>query len=95
VSTVGAVLYDLLTAYLVLLLFRLVVDWVIALSKSFRPSGLLAAAFEVTYSVTDPPLRLLRRFIQPLRVGRGFAIDLSFFVLVVLVLVLRDVVLRL
>jgi hypothetical protein len=31
---------------------------------------------EATYTVTDPPLRFLRRFIKPIRIG-AVAIDLS------------------
>ena len=34
------------------------------------------------YTLTDPPLKLLRRIIPPLRVG-GVALDLSFLVLLI------------
>jgi YggT family protein len=36
--------------------------------------------FEVVYTLTDPPLRALRRVIPPLRIGQ-VAIDLGFLVL--------------
>ena len=42
---------------------------------------------EVVYSITDPPLKFLRRFIPPLRLG-GIALDLSFLVLFILVNIL-------
>ena len=42
---------------------------------SARAPGLVAA--EVIYTVTDPPIRLFRRFIPPLRVG-AIAIDFGF-----------------
>jgi YggT family protein len=39
---------------------------------------------EAIYTVTDPPLKFLRRFIPPLRLGQ-VSLDLSFLVLVLLI----------
>ncbi|HWB66893.1 MAG TPA: YggT family protein [Mycobacteriales bacterium] len=74
-----------------LLLVRLVMDYVMMFARSFRPSGAAAALLEVAYSVTDPPLRALRRVIPPLRLG-SVALDLSFLVLFIAVSVLISVV---
>jgi YggT family protein len=63
-----------------LLLFRVIMSYVMMFSRTFRPTGVFAAGLEIAYSVTDPPLRLLRRLIPPLRLGR-MPIDLSFIVL--------------
>lgn len=63
-----------------LLLLRLVMDYVMMFARNFRPSGILAAGLELAYTVTDPPLRALRRVIPPLRLGQ-FSLDLSFIVL--------------
>jgi YggT family protein len=54
----------------------------------------VVVVLEATYTVTDPPLKLLRRFIPPLRLG-GVALDLSFFVLMIIVYILISVVSRL
>jgi YggT family protein len=70
----------LLWALVGLLLLRLVMDYVMMFARNFRPSGVLAAGLELAYSVTDPPLRALRRVIPPLRLGQ-FSLDLSFIVL--------------
>ena len=42
------------------------------------------------YSVTDPPIKALRRVIPPLRIG-NFALDLSFLIVLVLAYVLLRV----
>ena len=81
---VGAVLYYALTVFLVILLFRLVMDWVFQFARSWRPGKAMVVVLEATYTVTDPPLKLLRRVIPPLRLG-GVALDLSFFVLMIIV----------
>jgi YggT family protein len=47
---------------------------------------------ELVWSVTDPPLRALRRVIPPLRIG-GISLDLASLVLLVIVWVLMAFVL--
>ncbi|MDQ1727197.1 MAG: YggT family protein [Frankiaceae bacterium] len=80
-----------LQLFLLVLFVRVVFDWVMALSRSWRPTGPLVVLLEIVYSVTDPPLRLLRRFIPSLRLG-GFSLDLAFIVLVILIYVLISAV---
>ena len=78
----NAVLYYiglLLYLYGIVLFARFVMSWVLQLTQ-YRPSGIAAVLFEFVYSVTDPPLNLLRRWIPPLNMGRA-SIDVSFIVL--------------
>ncbi len=90
-STVGQLLSAVLYIFLLFLIFRLIMEWVFTLSRNYRPSGVMAITLEITYTVTDPPLKALRRVIPPLRIG-GFAVDLAFLLLFILVGILRSVV---
>jgi len=81
---VGSLLYILLGLFFVLLIARLVLDYIQMFARSWRPSGPLLVIAEVIYTITDPPLKALRRVIPPLRIG-SVSLDLSFLVLVVLV----------
>ena len=81
---VGSLIYILLWLFFVLLIARLVLDYVQMFARSWRPSGPLLVIAEVIYTITDPPLKALRRVIPPLRIG-SVTLDLSFLVLVVLV----------
>lgn len=83
-SPVGQVLILVLWLFFILLIARLVLDYVQMFARSWRPSGPLLVVAEVVYTVTDPPLRALRKVIPPLRLG-SITLDLSFLVLVVLV----------
>jgi YggT family protein len=74
-----------------LLIVRLIMDYVMMFARNFRPTGVVAAVLELAYSVTDPPLRALRRIIPPLRLG-NFSLDLSFIVLFISAYVLIDVI---
>jgi YggT family protein len=73
----------LLYIFLALLFARFIIDLVMAFSRGFRPTGALLVIFEIVFTITDPPMRFLRRFIPPLRLG-GVAIDLSFLLLFIL-----------
>ena len=77
---------QLIVVYVYVLFARMNMSFVLAFSRS-RPTGAAAGAFETVYTVTDPPLKALRRVIPDLRIG-NFALDLSF---IVLVIVLRIV----
>ena len=89
-SPVGAVLVIVLWIYFGVLLARLVFDYVQMFARSWRPSGPLVVLLEVIYSVTDPPLKALRRVIPPLRLG-NVAFDLGFLVLIIGIQILIQV----
>ena len=76
-------------AYVILLFGRFVFDLIVTINRGFRPSGPLLIVAEVVYTATDPPLRLLRRWIPPLRIG-SVAIDLGFTLLLIILLVLAS-----
>ncbi len=84
------VLTYVLTIYLVILIGRMIFGWVQVFARDWRPSGVLLILAEAIFTVTDPPLKFLRRFIPPLRLG-AVAMDLSFMVLFVVVLILLEV----
>jgi len=90
-SVVATIALYLLYIFLGLLIVRLVVDWTMVFARNWRPTGAVAAVLELAYSVTDPPLRALRRVIPPLRLG-SFAVDLAFIVVFVVVGALISVV---
>jgi YggT family protein len=83
------VLTYLLTIYLVLLVGRMIFGWIQVFSRSWHPRGIVLVIAEAVFTATDPPLKFLRRYIRPLRIGT-VAMDLSFMVLFIVVLILLD-----
>ena len=83
-SPVGQVVILVLWLFFILLIGRLILDYVQMFARSWRPKGPLLVVAEAIYTVTDPPLRALRKVIPPLKLG-SISLDLSFLVLVVLV----------
>ena len=84
------VLRYVLTIYLVLLVGRMIFGWIQVFAREWRPTGIVLVVAEAIFTVTDPPLKFLRRFIPPLRLGM-VAMDLSFMVLFIVVLILLEV----
>ena len=79
--------------FLGLMLIRLVFDWVQVLARSWSPRGPVLFVLEIVYSVTDPPILFVRRFVPPLRLG-AVALDTSFLTVLLVVYLLRTVLLR-
>ena len=90
----GGLIEGLLWFFIALLWIRFVVDWVQIFARSWTPRGVLLVALEVVYSITDPPIKALRRVIPPLRIG-SITLDLSFLIVMVLAYVLLSLNARL
>lgn len=90
-SILFQVVYLLLYLFLLVLFARFVMSMVMSFGRRWRPGRGAAASLEVVWSVTDPPLKALRRVIPPLRLG-NVSFDLASLVLLVIVFVLMSFV---
>jgi len=66
-----------------LLIARVVVEFIRSFSRDWRPKGFTVVVLEVILTLTDPPVRLLRRLIPQLTIG-AVRFDLSIMVLLLL-----------
>lgn len=87
---VAGILNALILLYIFVLLARLVMDYIPLFNRDWRPKGAGLVAAEVVYTITDPPIKLLRRFIPPLRVG-AVAIDFAFAITIFLCFILLGI----
>ena len=71
---------------------RIIIDYVRMFKRDWRPTPFISTIFEVIYSITDPPIKFVQRFVPPLRVG-GIALDLSFIVILIALSLLQRVIL--
>lgn len=79
----GQIITTILWLYFLVLLARFVIDLVQMLSREWEPKGIVLLLCEFVYTLTDPPLKLLRKLIPPLKIGQ-VTLDLSFLVLIIL-----------
>lgn len=89
-NTVGQWVAFALSIYWFILIVRIVFDFVQMLNRGWTPRGVLLFLAEVVYTITDPPLKFLRRFIKPVRIG-SVSFDLAFLILIILIQILIQV----
>ena len=75
-SILGFVLF----AFWLLLIARVVVEFIRSFARDWRPRGFMVVVLEVIMTLTDPPVKLLRRIIPQLTIG-AVRFDLSIMVL--------------
>lgn len=82
-NIVASTLRFVVFLFFIILLGRLVLDWVQAFARDWRPRGAILVVAELVYTITDPPLKALRKIIPPLTLGT-LRLDLAFLVLMLL-----------
>ncbi|MGI8887607.1 MAG: YggT family protein [Nocardioidaceae bacterium] len=87
---VGAVIEFVLWSYFVLLLARIACEWLQMFARSWQPVGPALVSLEFVYTATDPPIKLFRRFVPPLRLGNA-ALDLSILFVLLICYLLRSI----
>ena len=79
-TVIGVLLYRLLEIFFYLLLARVIIDYIMIFSRSWQPRGFVLMLVDVVFRITDPPMRFVRRFVPPLRIGQ-VSFDIGFLVL--------------
>lgn len=79
-SLIFNLLHTALNIFILALVGRLILDYARIFASSWRPKGIVLAVAEFIYAITDPPVKFVRRFVPPLRLG-PVALDLSFIVI--------------
>ncbi|CAB4689659.1 MAG: YggT family protein [Actinobacteria bacterium] len=90
-GAIVGIIYWALNLFLLALIGRLILDYIRIFSPNWRPRGVVLALAELIYSITDRPLRFVRQFVPPLRLG-AVSLDLSFIVVFFVVQLLMRLV---
>ena len=86
-----AVVYFILLIFWLLLIGRIIIEFIRSFARDWQPSGFVVVVLEAIFTVTDPPVKFLRRLIPPVNLG-GVRLDLSIMVLLFGVFILMSVV---
>ncbi|MEZ5213075.1 MULTISPECIES: YggT family protein [unclassified Gordonia (in: high G+C Gram-positive bacteria)] len=78
------ILYLVLFLYWLLLIARLVVEFVQSIARRWRPRGFTVVVVETVFTLTDPPLKAIRRVLKPVDLG-SVRLDLSLFLVLIVV----------
>jgi YggT family protein len=88
VSSIASIISSLLNLYVFILIARLVLEYVAIFARDWRPKGPLLLLSEMVYTLTDPPLKTIRKVVPNLRIG-SVSLDLSFIVLLLAIQITR------
>jgi YggT family protein len=88
---IALIAYWALQLYFYALIGRLILDLLMSVNPSFRPKGILLPVAEIIFTLTDPPMNFLRRYIKPVRVG-AIALDFAWTALVLAVVFAQGLV---
>jgi YggT family protein len=89
-AIVGYIIYLVLWLFLLVLIGRMILSWVPVLVRDWEPRGAMLVVAETIYTITDPPLRMLRKVLKPVRIG-NMMLDLAFLGLWLMILILMRV----
>ncbi len=93
-TIVGSSLYLVLQVYLIILIARIVIDYVFLFARDWRPTGAVLVLVELIFTLTDPPIKLLQRVVPPIRVGQfDFQLTVVFLILFIAIRILSSLVL--
>lgn len=73
-----------------LLLARIVIEMIQSFSRAWQPGRAFSIVGEVIFTITDPPVKALRKAIPPMPMG-GVQLDMSVLVLFFILMIIRMV----
>jgi YggT family protein len=79
-----------LLLFTVFLFGRLAISFIAAYSRSWKPKGFSLVIVETVLTVTDPPVKTIRRVVPPLDLG-GVKLDFSILILLILTSIVMTV----
>lgn len=93
VSLISSIVYYALLVFFLLMWSRFVFDLAQSFSRGWRPRGAVLVLAEVTYTVTDPPIKAVRKVLPPVRLG-SVVLDFGWSLIMLAVVVLMGVFAR-
>ncbi|GGL06374.1 YggT family protein [Salinibacterium xinjiangense] len=91
VSIIALILTLALTIFIVVMWARFILDLARTFARRWRPQGFTLVIAEAVFVITDPPIKLVRRGVPPLRIG-GAAIDFSWSIVMLAAIILNSIV---
>ncbi|RKR74300.1 YggT family protein [Frondihabitans australicus] len=90
IHLIATIVYIALLIFFLLMWARFIYDLTQSVSRSYRPKGALLVLADVTYTVTDPPIRALRRVLPPIRLG-SVSLDFGWSIVMLVVVILMSI----
>jgi len=93
VAVIASVVYAALFLFILIMWVRFIFDLMVNLNRGWRPRGAAIVIAEVAFTITDPPINLVRRLVPPLRFG-DVSLDFGWAIVLVAAIILSSIVFR-
>jgi YggT family protein len=93
VSLIATIISIAINLFVLTMWARFILDLVSMLAREWRPRGVLLVLAELAFTITDPPIKAVRRVVPPLRAG-GVVIDFSWSIVLISAIILSYIVAR-
>ena len=90
----GQILYWAVQLFVYAMFARFIVEFVMSVNRGWRPPAILMPVVDFAFTITDPPLKFVRRFVPPIRLGI-VALDLAWTIVLIAALFLQRLVVSL
>ncbi|WGD36463.1 YggT family protein [Lysinibacter sp. HNR] len=88
---IGFSLQLIIRIYIAILWARLILDWVRVLNPRWYPKGFLVVLVELVFTLTDPPIKFIRKLLPPLRLG-PVALDFGWLITMIVCWILLAII---
>ena len=92
-SVVFWIVYSVLWVFMLIMWVRLIFDLIMSFNRGWRPTGVAVLIAEVAFTVTDPPIKAVRRVVPPLRLG-DLTLDFAWTIVLLAAIILSSVAFR-
>ena len=92
-AVIASVVYAALFLFILIMWVRFIFDLMVNLNRGWRPRGAAIVIAEVAFTITDPPINLVRRLVPPLRFG-DVSLDFGWAIVLVAAIILSSIVFR-
>ena len=92
-AVIASVVYAALFIFILVMWVRFIFDLMVNLNRGWRPRGAAVVIAEVAFTITDPPITLVRRLVPPLRFG-DVSLDFGWAIVLVAAIILSSIVFR-
>ncbi|MEN9751993.1 MAG: hypothetical protein RLZZ600_1040 [Actinomycetota bacterium] len=90
-NVVAAIAYYALQIFTLLMWIRLIVDFIRSAKPGWRPVSVLLVLLSIVYAITDPPIKLVRKVVRPVRFG-AVSIDFAWTIVLIAVILLSTII---
>ena len=90
VSAIADVAIFVISLFMLTMWARFILDLVVVFVRGWRPTGIGLVLSEFVFTITDPPIKAVRKVVPMIRIGNG-AIDLSWMLVMLACIILTSV----